>query len=140
MQGASGRDYKSLYEQQLQAYDALQITVIQLQQQLAGLQKMIFGSKHERFIPSAVNTSQLSLDIQAETTASCSVTSARLISYTKTNVAVEQKPISHPGRMKLPENLRREEIIIEPGEDISGCKKWENRSLKCWNTSRVNCM
>lgn len=33
-------------------------------------QKMIFGSKHERFIPSDAAPSQLSLDIQAESTAS----------------------------------------------------------------------
>ena len=33
------------------------------------------------------------------------------------------KPLQHPGRMKLPGSLRREEIIIEPESDITGCKK-----------------
>jgi transposase len=87
------------------------------------LKKMIFGSKHERFIPSLQNDPQLSLDIKAESTASVSVISAKQVSYTRTNVAVEQKPLQHPGRMKLPESLRREQIIIEPLEDITDCKK-----------------
>jgi hypothetical protein len=50
---------------------------------------MIFGSKHERFAPTDVNTSQLSLDIQAESVANCSVVEAKKISYTKTTTAVE---------------------------------------------------
>jgi transposase len=48
---------------------------------------------------------------------------AKKVSYIKTNVSIEQKPLVHPGRMKLPEHLRREEIIIEPSEDITDCKK-----------------
>jgi transposase len=51
------------------------------------------------------------------------VINTKQISYTRTNIAVEQKPLQHPGRMKLPESLRREEIIIEPTEDITACKK-----------------
>lgn len=123
MQSTADIDYRSLYEQKSQAYDALQITVAGLQQQLAQLQKMIFGSRHERFIPSDNNTAQLSLGINAEATATCNITDAKKISYIKTTIAVEQKPLVHPGRMKLPENLRREEIIIEPAVDITECKK-----------------
>ena len=29
----------------------------------------------------------------------------------------------HPGRMKLPESLRREVILIEPAADLTGCNK-----------------
>jgi hypothetical protein len=32
---------------------------------------MIFGSRHERFVPIDINPSQLSLDIQAEQTVAC---------------------------------------------------------------------
>ena len=87
------------------------------------LKKMIFGSKHERFIPSLQNDPQLSLDIKGEATASVKLISTKQISYTKANVTIEQKPLQHPGRMKLPESLRREEIIIEPAEDTTDCKK-----------------
>lgn len=97
--------------------------MLQLKQQLEQLKKMIFGSRQERFIPLSANDPQLSLDIQAETTAGVNVISTKQISYTRTNIAVEQKPLQHPGRMKLPESLRREEIIIQPVEDITACKK-----------------
>lgn len=123
MQNTSYIDYKSLYEQKSEAYDALQATVAGLQQQLTQLQKMIFGSRHERFIPTASHTPQLSLDMQAEEVATCSLVEAKKISYTKTGVSTEQKPLVHPGRMKLPEHLRREEILIEPREDITSLKK-----------------
>ena len=116
MQAASAADYKSLYEQS-------QLEMLQLKQQLEQLKKIIFGSKHERFIPSSSEDPQLSLDIKAEATATASVISTKQISYARTNIAVEQKPLQHPGRMKLPESLRREEIVIQPSEDITACKK-----------------
>ncbi len=108
--------YKSLYEQS-------QFEIIQLKQQLAQLQKMIFGSRHERFIPSDTNPSQLSLDIPVQAVAPGTITSTKQVSYTRHTVAIESKPLVHPGRMKLPESLRREEILIEPAIDITDCKK-----------------
>ena len=123
-------DYKSLYEQQYEANNQLQIAnnqlqieFIQIKQQLDQLKKMIYGSRQERFVPTDINPSQLSLAIAAEETAFCSVADAKKITYIRTNATLEQKPIVHPGRMKLPETLRREEIIIEPTEDTSDCKK-----------------
>ena len=116
MQMLPNIDYKPLYEQSKYRVEKLEL---ELQQ----LKKMIFGSRHERFIPENTNPSQLTLDIDAQPTAACNIASAKKISYIKTNVTVEQKPAVHPGRMKLPETLRREEIIIEPAEDITGCKK-----------------
>lgn len=104
-------------------FAAQQLQVETFRTELNALRKMIFGSKHERFIPSLPDASQLTLDIQAEATASCSVVDAKKISYTRTNLTIEQKPLQHPGRMKLPESLRREAIIIEPAQDITGCKK-----------------
>jgi len=116
MQPTTDIDYKRLY-------DELQVRYVSLEQQLKQLQKMIFGSRHERFVSTDETPSQLSLDIAAESVAACSVSDARKISYVKTSVAVESKPLVHPGRMKLPEQLRREEIIIEPAADTTGCKK-----------------
>jgi transposase len=116
MQAATAPDYKILYEQS-------QLEMLQLKQQLQQLQKMIFGSRHERFVPSSPNDPQLSLDIKPEATASVSVINTKQISYTRTNIAIEQEPLQHPGRMKLPESLRREAIIIEPAEDVTACKR-----------------
>jgi transposase len=118
MQTAPTEDYKSLYE-------ASQLRIVALEQQLSQLQKMIFGSRHERFVPSDTNPSQLSLGIQADAVAACSVVDAKQITYTRTNTSIEQKPLVHPGRMKLPEHLRREEIVIEPTEDVSNCKRMD---------------
>lgn len=97
--------------------------LLQLSQQLAQLQKMIFGSKQERFIPADLSSRQLSLDMQSEPVASAMITSSKPVSYIRNTIAVDAKPIQHPGRMKLPESLRRKEIIIEPAVDTSGCKK-----------------
>ena len=102
---------------------AKDLQIAQVRAELNQLRKMIFGSKHERFVPDDSNTAQLRLDIQAEQTATCSVVEAKKISYLKTTTSVEQKPLVHPGRMKLPEHLRREELVIEPTIDITGCKK-----------------
>ena len=133
MQSASAPDYKSLYEasqleiiqlkDQLQKFAALQLQTIQLQQQLAQLQKMIFGSRHERFVPADPAHPQLSLDLTAEAIATSTITQTKQISYIRHTVAVEPKPLQHPGRMKLPESLRREQIVIEPATDTTDCKK-----------------
>ncbi len=116
MQAIPALNYQHLYEQS-------QLRITELERQLDQLRKAVFGSKHERFIPADVNTAQLSLDIQAEAATTCNVTEARKVSYIKTKTTVEDKPLSHPGRMKLPDHLRREEIVIEPKEDVSGCRK-----------------
>jgi hypothetical protein len=53
MQSATPPDYKTLYGQS-------QLRIIALEQQLQQLQKMIFGSRHERFVPATSNDPQLS--------------------------------------------------------------------------------
>jgi transposase len=115
MSAVADIDYKSLYEQS-------QLRIIALEQQLAQLQKMIFGSRHERFVPNN-DPAQLSLGITSDAVATCSVTDTQKVSYTRTKTTVEEKPLAHPGRMKLPESLRREEIIIEPSVDTTAYKK-----------------
>jgi transposase len=116
MANADSPDYKELYEQS-------QLRIIALEQQLQQLQKIIFGSRHERFVPEEQNHPQLSLNIATEPVATASVMGTQKISYIRHTISVEPKPLQHPGRMKLPENLRREEIIIEPAADTTGCKK-----------------
>jgi len=106
-----------------QAFETLQFENLQLKHQIDQLRKMIYGSRQERFIPTDINPSQLSLAIEAEEALFCNVADAKKITYVRTNTTIEQKPLVHPGRMKLPETLRREEIIIEPSEDTTDCKK-----------------
>jgi transposase len=115
-------DYKLLSEQQAEQIAQLNFQVASLTQQLSKLTKMIFGTKHERFIP-AQTPSQLTLDIQTETVAQCSITTAQKVEYTRTSTTLTDTKKEHPGRMKLPEHLERRETIIEPTEDISDCRK-----------------
>lgn len=119
-------DYKLLYEQQVAENESLKATVAMHAHELAQLKKMIFGSKNERFV--AVDpekpVTQLSLDLDAETIAQCKLTGAEKIEYLRTKTEVtENKPKVHPGRLGLPESIRRETTILQPDADISGLKK-----------------
>lgn len=134
-QAAQGHtDYKQLYEKQIAVIEkmAQQIEahcdqVAALSAEVAKLRKMIFGVRTERFIPSPDATPaqlQLALDLSAETVAQCKITNTTTIEYVRTKVEViPAKPRAHPGRMKLPEHLRREIILLKPDSDVSGLKK-----------------
>ena len=115
-----------LYEQ-LKAENAqLQYAVVSLTHQLEQLKKMIFGSKSERFVAQDDNKTnpQLTLALDAATIAACKITDATKVEYIRTKTEVtENKPKAHPGRMKLPEGLRRETIILQPDSDLTGLKK-----------------
>src|SRR4051812_2684528 len=79
-------DYKLLYEQS-------QATILSLTHQLAQLRKMIFGSKHERFVPAAAPSTQLSLPLDAATIAQCKITEATKVSYIRTKTELtDNKP------------------------------------------------
>src|SRR5437867_11660010 len=109
-------DYKALYEE-------AQVTITMLKHRIDQMEKIIFGSKHERFVTPSTPAQQLTLDIQADAVAACSVIEAKQITYTQTKVAIEKKPIVHPGRGKLPEHLRRVETVIEPDNIPEGSIK-----------------
>ena len=67
-------DYKSLYEQQKIATDQMAVELALVKQQLANLQKLIFGSKSEKFIPADKKDSiQTLLDLNVDTLASSSI-------------------------------------------------------------------
>jgi transposase len=131
-------DYKQLYEQQIvviekmtQQLDAHVDKMAILSAEIAKLRKMIFGVKIERFVPAADATAselQLALDLQAETVAQCKITSATTVEYVRTKIElVPAKPKAHPGRMKLPQHLRREVILLKPEGDVSGlCRMGED--------------
>ena len=127
-------DYKPLYEQQLVVLENLtQQLAAQvdreaaLSAEVAKLRKLIFGVKVERFVPSPDATAadlQLALELSAETLAQCKITSATTVPYVRTRVEVlPAKPKAHPGRMKLPDHLRREVILLKPDTDVSGLRK-----------------
>jgi len=137
----SNTDYKELYEEQLAGLAELKeqheqhlIQLADLREQLAEatfelnqLRTMVFGSRRERFIPAPGITKaelQLALDLDAETIAGCKLSSATKIEYIRTRAEITAaKPKAHPGRMKLPAHLRRETVILQPDQDVSGLNK-----------------
>jgi Transposase and inactivated derivatives len=127
-------DYKQLYEQQLVVLEKLTEQLAAhvdkeaaLSAEIARLRRLIFGVKVERFVPSPDATArelQLVLELDAETVAQCKITSATTVEYVRTKVeVVPHKPRIHPGRMKLPEHLRREVILLKPDSDVSGLRR-----------------
>ncbi len=88
---------------------------------MAQFEKMIFGSRHERFVPdNGTVTQQLALALQAEAIGERTVTKEE-VTITRTNIQVEKKP--HPGRMALPADLPRQVVTIEPEGDTTNLTK-----------------
>ena len=99
--------------------------VIQLKHQVSLLQKMVFGPRSDRFkLPVEVPANQLSLGVSTEPLAVVEVKKTTVKEHDRSKVKLEAK--KHPGRNPLPSNLRREDIIIEPKEDVTGCTRLED--------------
>lgn len=90
------------------------ITVLEFE--LAQLKRLIFGSRRELF-KAAETPEQLSLGFEgAEVPVETAPVQSEEITYTR------KKNANHKGRQPLPDHLPVEDVIIEPGEDITGMK------------------
>lgn len=95
---------------------SLESKVAQLQFQIDQMNRLLYGSKRERFIKEQdENQMTLPFDVEEETT-------PEKQEETITYVRKKTKRVNHPGRMALPGHLPVEEIVIEPVEDTSGMK------------------
>lgn len=99
-------------------YDELLAEVTRLRAELAQLRRLIFGQKRERFVP-LLNGSQLDIGLAEAQAASVPIKTER-VEYTRTKPS---RPSTPPSRHPLPASLPREEIVIEPQEDVTGMKK-----------------
>lgn len=106
-------DYKEKYELAC-------VELINLRHELDQLKRLVFGSRHERFIP-ATPEEQLSLGLNAEQKEAAPVPTQK-IEYTRIQKASSSEKVS-TGRMKLPADLPRERVMIEPTEDVTGMEK-----------------
>lgn len=100
-------------------YEELLAEVVSLRAELAQLKRLIFGQKRERFVPIS-NASQLEIALADTKRESTPVAATQTITYTRKE---KSHPATPPSRHPLPASLPREEIIIEPQEDVSGLKK-----------------
>jgi transposase len=53
----------------------------------------------------------------------CKITPATKVTRQASSSEVITQRKQHPGRMKLPDHLRREVIVLEPGKDVTGLKR-----------------
>lgn len=97
--------------------EELVIKISELTHRLAQLERLIFGSKHERFVPSP-SPDQLSLDIAVESQQP--VVETQSIQYNRSKVNKVGAEKVSTGRMALPASLPRQEEIITPAEDVRG--------------------
>lgn len=100
--------------------EELLITVVELKHELDQLKRLVFGSRQERFVPST-SQEQLALGLTVETKQADPVVAVETIEYTRKKKETTEKVST--GRMKLPANLPREQVILEPTEDVRGLKK-----------------
>ncbi|MBA2630341.1 MAG: IS66 family transposase [Thermoleophilaceae bacterium] len=112
-------DYKSQLETALLTLEAQRLTIEGLQLEILQLKKLIFGSRHEKFIGLADQNAPTLFDVTP--IAEVITTGSTTVSYQKKTTHLQS---NHKGRNGLPENLRREEQIINPdGIDLATAKK-----------------
>jgi len=114
-------DYDKLCREELVVTATEQaLRLYQLEHELAQLKKLIFGPRSERFIPS-VSKEQLALDLNASAGFALNhEKEVQKIAYSRVKPARSENV---PVRMKLPASLPREEVLLEPAEDLTGMKK-----------------
>jgi transposase len=91
-------------------------TIILLQEELAQLKRMIFGTKSERFVPAvAMGQGALGFDIEAVVPAVVK----QAISYTREQ---QRGNKVHTGRLPIPSYIERIKIEVAPEETVTGLK------------------
>jgi len=93
--------------------------IAQLNFELEKFRRYLFGRKNEKLTPQIADVAQLTLFELGATEAEQEVLSE--LATENARAKTPKKRAKGTGRMALPENLRREVILIEPAEDVSNC-------------------
>ena len=114
------------YHQLTEDYSKLESSHKQTQQEneylkfrISELQRLLYGSKRERFISNeSVGQKKLPFEAQLEESAKAPKKEKEKIEYYR-----EKTKKKHPGRADFPSHLPQEEIVIEPDQPTDGLKK-----------------
>ena len=102
--------------------EELVVKVTELTHRLDQLERLVFGSKHERFIPTA-SPDQLDLGIPIQQKEQSGPVLLQNIQYQRKKESKPETEKVQTGRLALPASLPREEEIIEPTVDVTGWKQ-----------------
>ena len=112
-------DYKAHLEKALSIIESQQLTIQTLQLQILQLKKLIYGSRHEKFLGATDQNVPTLFDVPP--IAEVITTATTTVTYEKTN---KQLQPNHKGRNSFPDTLRRQEQILYPqGIDLSTAKQ-----------------
>jgi transposase len=112
-------DYKAQLDKALAIIEAQSLTIQNLQLQIHQLKKLVFGSRHEKFMGPDSPTAPTLFEVAP--IAEAVVTDIKTVSYDKTTTQLQS---NHKGRNPFPNTLRRVEQILNPeGLDIEKVKK-----------------
>lgn len=112
-------DYKKLYEEALLTVSQKEDIISDLQSELDKLRRHLFGSKSEK---RTGNTGDNQMGL-FELGVTQSVQEELSESVSATEKPAPKKRAKGTGRMSLPEELRREEVLIEPSDSTEGCTR-----------------
>lgn len=119
-------DYKKLYQESLLTISRKEETItekdekiIQLSFELDKFRRYLFGKKSEKLPVQEAALAQMNLFDLGTAPEQQEKLSEQAVAIAEKKTP--KKRAKGTGRMTLPENLRRETIIIEPTEDVSGC-------------------
>jgi transposase len=102
--------------------EELVVKVTELTHRLDQLERLVFGSRHERFIPT-VSPDQLALGIPIQQKEQSGSVLLQNIQYQRKKESKPDTEKMQTGRMALPASLPREEKIIEPTVDVTGWRQ-----------------
>jgi transposase len=110
------KDTEQKWENSEREIEKLKFLLFEANYQISQWKKRFFGSTGERFVPSYAD--QLVLDLELIPLAQIPDTEPIKVEYIRNLPSAEDK--KKPGRMLIPEHLKREVIEIHPEGDLSG--------------------
>jgi transposase len=119
--GNTATDYQKLYEDSLKVIAEKESRIVSLNFELDKFRRYLFGKKSEKLSVRQVDVNQMDLFEMGTTLEQREELSKEVAVEPEAPKKPAKKRAKGTGRMPLPENLRRETIIIEPEEDVAGC-------------------